>query len=176
MKSGQKHWRIVKIDPINERKWERANSKTKFCFWRFWRETGSNKVFLLVTGDKILSLATFEVLIPKDDILTSFKKFHFRASKEKVFKTFQTYKKIFYLIKNSMANQTTMMISTLKRTVSASFSYSWPSIVENTLRPNPRKTTQNLQKYLVISLSKFVKMTSIIQKRNNDVTKWINKN
>ena len=37
------------------------------------------------------------------------------------------------------------MISTLNKTVSASFSYSWPSMVENTLRPKPRNTTQNLK-------------------------------
>ena len=57
-----------------------------------------------------------------------------------------------------------MMISTLNKTVSASFSYSWPSMVENTLRPKPRNTTQNL-KCLLFQLGMGKKDQKVFQRR-----------
>ena len=51
-----------------------------------------------------------------------------------------------YLTTNSHPNQMTMTISRLKRMASASTSYSWFSIVENTLRPRQRNTITKLEK------------------------------
>jgi hypothetical protein len=50
-----------------------------------------------------------------------------------------------HLMTNSMPNQTTITISNLKRKFSISFSYSWSSIVETTLKLRHRNTMMNLE-------------------------------